>query len=79
MVRAVFQGLVLERNAIGILIDAAGEDHNTLDQAPDGANAKAEAQADLGNALAGVAQIEIVDTKAAEKMPSRPAVSLDFC
>ena len=59
--------ILLKRDSVCILINIAGKDHNSLDKTPDIACSAAEAQTYLCNALAGIAQIKVVNAKTSEQ------------
>ena len=59
--------LISQGVAIGVLIDIAAEDQDAFDEAPDRSNTATEAQQNLRDALAGVAQIEIMDAQATQQ------------
>ena len=60
--------LVLQRHAVGIRIQAAGQQTDEVDQSPDAAaHTGAAGQHDLDDAVLGIAQIEVVDADAADE------------
>ena len=67
---------VLQRDALGILVDVAAQDQNALDEAPDGADTEAQRQHQLRDGLAGEAQIEVVRAYAAQQNAQQPGGQL---
>ena len=72
VVAFTMQVLFAQRITLGIGIDIADQDHDTLDQAPNGCDkrqrkAGQHTNEHLRNSLAGIAQIEIMDTEAAQE------------
>lgn len=63
---------------MGVRVDDTGQDQDAFDQAPDGADAKAEGQQDLGDSLAHITQVEAVDPQAAQENAEQAGGSLDF-
>lgn len=76
-------GLILERQALCVGFDGAGEDHDALNETPDfGDNSQCAAgenrEQQLNDCLGGVAQIEVVDAEAAEEDAEQTRCHLGF-
>lgn len=77
----LWEGLLLQRYALAVHIDPAGEDHDALDKPPDGGYDGSQAAGDdgddqLDDGLCDIAQIKVMYTQAPKEDAQEPGHQL---